>query len=149
MKRPPMRLLALLLLGAVAIGLIRGGTANQAPALARNCAVPALALSTYRVAANAPVEWSAVGPEGPRYLLVIDAVAAKITATGQVTLTPAPGIPLAKVELASAPLFLAGCKATGRFGALVPVGQHTVRLLELGPGGVAVVASKPLTVTGP
>ncbi|MDQ6874810.1 MAG: hypothetical protein M3042_07085 [Actinomycetota bacterium] len=129
----------------VAVALIIGiGTtvrASQPISLTRSCTKAAVKLSTDSTRVDHPVNWRATGPVGD-YVLTLDATSVSRAGGGRVTVDAPAGRP----TWAGRVFRMNGCTGGGRFGAVLPAGDHTVRLFRLDPSPHA-VATRPLSIS--
>lgn len=140
------RITALLLLGllVVVVFAIRGRSSTSGPALARSCAIPALAVAPAAVARNAVVRYTVAGPASGQYAVTVDATAVRRGADGKYTaVSPAAGRKVEAVAMST----IGGCRKSGAFPIVLDPGVHQVNLLRVTPTGTTVVASRPVTVT--
>lgn len=145
--RPPMRIVLALFALALLFGVVRATRNSSPPKLSPDCEHSRLALSTASVRQGSPVRWTATGPEQGTVILAVDIARFGRTATGTFDPEPTTGTALKDTQAASTEQRLAGCRATGLFGATVPPGRHTVTLFRLSDAGGQPVASAPLEVT--
>jgi len=105
-----------------------------------SCTTPGIALSSYSVPAGSTLQWKVTGPDGPDYVLAVDAS----------TVTAVPGSAV-QVETGTAvtprPFRMSSCVGSG-LGFETPrtAGQHFVRLFRDTGAGYVQVAQVPLTV---
>jgi len=105
-----------------------------------SCTTPGIALSAYEVPTGSTVQWKVTGPDGPLYVLAVDA--AGVT-----------GIPGGTVQsetgtvVTPRPFRMASCAGDGpAFAAPSTAGQHLVRLFRSDGTGYMQVAQVALAV---
>jgi hypothetical protein len=105
-----------------------------------SCTTPAVALSSYAVPAGSTLQWKATGPDGPQYVLAIDAAGVTGTPGGAVQSETG-------TVVTPHPFRMASCAGGGPdFAAPSKAGQHFVRLFRDDGTGYVQVAQVPLAV---
>lgn len=140
------RVTGLLLLGLILVVVlaIHGRSSTAGPALARNCATPALAVAPVTVAKNAVVRYTVAGPSSGQYAVAVDATAVRRASNGKYTaVSPVPGRKVEAVAMST----IGGCRKSGAFPIVLDPGTHQVNLLRVTPTGTSLVASRAVTVT--
>jgi hypothetical protein len=116
------------------------------PDLAADCARPAFLLSRTTVAQAGPVAFTMVGPAGRRYALGVDV--ATFTETGAPVPRPGHADSVLVPDNGRKPM-PKECVKDGFFALPVPVGTHTVTMVELTDRGAVFVAQQDVEVTEP
>ena len=145
-----LRAAPLLLVVVLVAIIVHASQGTPPPALRTSCTTPAVALSDRSVKQHHPVQWSATGPAGMRFLLALGVDHIRVEANGTFTAVPVPG--LVRGEQASHELVMPkGCKTNDVFGVTVPPGSYTLKMFRLSRPGAAAsateAASAPLKVT--
>ncbi|MCU1622062.1 MAG: hypothetical protein JWL79_907 [Frankiales bacterium] len=112
----------------VAAAIAKGGS-SPTPTLKASCTTPAFVLGSTTIDHDAPVTWSASGPQTARVALALDSPTAP---------TPA---------LLDGPTLLDGCLVHGSFAFHATPGAHTVTAFLLGgDGSTRVIRTTSVTV---
>ena len=121
----------LLMLGVLVAALaVANGGRNEGPALKGSCTKAAFALGSASVLKDAPMAWSAVGPEEASVAFALDS-----------PVTPS-------VQLLDGPTPLHGCAARGSFPFRAGRGEHQVTAYLLSPDGTTTrIATRKVTVS--
>ncbi|WP_412541080.1 hypothetical protein R8Z50_00135 [Longispora sp. K20-0274] len=110
---------------------------------AADCTKASLTTLGDQIAKGAKVYWAATGPEG-RYVVTVGAAELAIDADQKVSVT--------KTDSDVPPITgltdMAGCLRSGSVDAVLPAGEHTLRLFRIDGETVTEVARKDFKVTG-
>ncbi|HUR51572.1 MAG TPA: hypothetical protein VMZ11_05570 [Mycobacteriales bacterium] len=127
-RRDRKRLVLWVVMGALAVAVLRDGLGRGAPDVKGSCDRPAFAFDHDEVRQDGVVKWSVTGPTGSSVVVTADST------------TPDSGRLLGPVRLK-------GCKGSGRFGAPLTDGDHVLRVFLLQEGEQPQqIGSRTLTV---
>lgn len=139
-RRPRLWLLVFIAVVAVVAGIEVDRHKGGGPTIARSCVQPGLVLAHGSIGAGDDVDWSATGPPSGRYVLVADGRPLRADSDGRVSV---------RGGKALSPFFtMSDCLAHSTFTAPSAAGRHEIRLFHRTESGLALVASKRLSVTG-
>jgi hypothetical protein len=125
------RLLMFIVMGALAVAILRDGLGRGAPPVTGSCTQPGFAFDRQSVVEEGVVKWAVVGPTGASVIVTADST------------SPDQGRLLGPVPLKD-------CKADGRFGVPLKDGTHVLRVFLRSPdGAVSQLGSKSLEVDAP
>ncbi|GIG58056.1 hypothetical protein Lfu02_24280 [Longispora fulva] len=110
---------------------------------AADCVKPSLTTLGDQIAKGTKVYWAATGPEG-RYAVTVGAAELAVDANQKISVT--------KTDSDVPPIAgltdLVGCLKSGSVDAVLPVGEHTLRLFRIESQTATEVARKDFKVTG-
>ncbi len=142
MSRPWGRWVWVFALVALAIGIGTSAAQTRTPELPADCHRTVLKLSTADGRFGSPVTWKATGPAGD-YALTLDGAVVSRGSGRTVAVDQAGGAPAW-----AGPVFaMTGCRATGRFGLILPPGDHVLRMFRFGTTGAQAVVTQPVTIS--
>jgi hypothetical protein len=125
------RLFVFVVMGALAVAILRDGLGRGAPPVTGSCTQPGFAFDRTSTPVEGAVKWAVVGPTGSFVIVTADST------------SPDRGRLLGPVPLRD-------CKADGRFGVPLKDGDHVLRVFLRAPDGtVTLLGSKPLEVDAP
>jgi hypothetical protein len=105
---------------------------NTPPSIRTSCSAPSFVLSTTHVQERHPLQWSATGPPGMRYLLTVGE-SGLVASGGQLHALPDPGLSRDQMQAASQRMTMDGdCKQSGHFAVVIGAGTYHVRMFRLG-----------------
>lgn len=127
-----LRRLPLIAVVIVAVLLLRVGQSDKPPAITVSCSTPSFVLSTTHTQQRHPIQWSATGPPGMRYLLTVG-TSGFVTSGGRLHATPDYGLTTKQMQAASQEMTMDGdCKQSGRFAVILSPDTYNVRMFRLG-----------------
>ena len=150
-KRPPVKMLAAVLVAIVVVGLLRGSQRVSAPPLPTSCTKAAVAVAPTTSRRGGLVAWSATGPDHTLVVLTVGVTGFTTDAAGHLVPQPTalPGTsPVPELDVGTR---LLHCRGSGTFRVLLPVGHYPVILYAVTGTGTSLrstrVARTELAVT--
>jgi hypothetical protein len=148
-----MRRIPFVVAAVIALLVMRSFATSKPPPLETSCTTPNFALSTYDVQGHQQLTWSATGPPGTRFTIVVGTTLGRLTQSRLIQPIPGAGVDPNYIRPTAPRVLGQTCTMDGTLGVILPAGKYRAGLFviedDASPGStVTATTSKAVTVTG-